>query len=61
MMPKWLNNDLKNEISKIFEPKYKRKLSNSEIAEIAENLTEIIEIFLKVKWREKYGNLYTRS
>lgn len=40
---KWLNEKLKQEIKNIFEPKYQRKLTDSEIKEIALNLTSYME------------------
>ena len=51
----WLNEDLKKEIRKLFEPRYKRTLTDDEVIEIAENLTEVMEAFLKMKWKQKYG------
>jgi hypothetical protein len=50
----WLNENLKHEIRKIFEPRYRRKLSDKEVIEIAENLSGVIEEILKLKWKEKY-------
>lgn len=52
----WLTDELMQEVRKHFEPKYKRKLSEDEVYEIAENLTEVIEAYLKMKWRQKSGN-----
>jgi len=54
-MKNWLDENLKIEIRKIFEPRYKRVLSDIEVVEIAENLTEVIEQILKYKWKQKYG------
>lgn len=54
-MKGWLNEDLKKEIKKIFEPRYKRSLTDNEVIEIAENLTDVMEAFLKMKWKQKYG------
>lgn len=51
----WLNEDLKKEIRKLFEPRYKRSLTDDEVTQIADNLTEVMEAFLKMKWRQKYG------
>ena len=51
----WLNEDLKKEIRKIFEPRYKRSLTDDELTQIAENLTDLMEAFLKMKWKQKYG------
>jgi len=49
----WLTNELKEEVRKNFEPRYKRKLADSEIIEIAENLADFVESYLKFKWRQK--------
>ncbi len=54
--PTWLTNELKIETRKIFEPRYKRKLTDEEIISLAENLEEVVEIILKFKWRQKYEN-----
>ena len=56
----WLTDELKQDIKKLFEPKYKRKLTDDEVIEIADNLTEVMEAFLKLKWSQKYGNVSTR-
>lgn len=50
----WLTDELKAEIRKVLEPKYERRLKDSEIVEIAENLSGFIESYLKFKWRQKY-------
>lgn len=52
----WLTDALKQELRESFEPKYKRKLTDDEVVEIADNLTEVMEAYLKLKWRQKYGN-----
>lgn len=52
----WLTDALKEELRKLFEPKYKRKLTDEEVIEIAENLTGVMEDFLKMRWSQKYGN-----
>ena len=39
----WLTNNLKQDIKKVFEERYKRKLSEKEVLEIAINLTEGIK------------------
>lgn len=54
-MKNWLNENLKIEIRKVFEPRYKQVLSDVEVVEIAENLSVVIEQILKYKWRQKYG------
>lgn len=55
MENKWLTPQLKEEIRKVFEPRYKRPLADSEIIAIAQNLTSLLEIFFKMKWRAVYG------
>lgn len=47
----WLNEDLKKEIKKVFEPRYSRRLSGEEIYEIASNLTSYMEHYAKFIWR----------
>lgn len=51
----WLSQELKQEIKRVFEPRYKRRLPDKDVIRIAENLTEVMEIYLKMKLREKYG------
>jgi hypothetical protein len=55
-MKNWLDENLKMEIKKVFEPRYKRPLTPSEVEDIAENLSVVVEQILKYKWRQKYGN-----
>lgn len=52
----WLTNELRLEIKKVFEPRYRRTLSVSEVEEIAENLAGVVEEIVKLKWREKYDS-----
>ncbi len=52
----WLSDELKAEVRNHFEPRYKRKLSDDEVEEIAKNLTNFMEAYLKFKWRQKYEN-----
>ena len=51
----WLNDQLKQKIRKVFEPRYKRKLTDLEVENIAVNLTEVMEELLKLRWRQKYA------
>lgn len=53
-MHNWLNKSLKMEIRRVFEPRYKRKLSEKEVFEIAENLSGVVEQILKFQWKKKY-------
>lgn len=55
-MVTWLTDELKQDIRKQYEPLYKRKLTDEEIEKIAINLTEVIEAYLKMKWKQKYAN-----
>lgn len=56
LAPKWLTAELQQKVRKIFEPKYNRTLSDSEVVTIAENLTSFMEHFFKFKYRLEYGN-----
>ena len=53
-MNTWINEDVREEVRKVFEPRYNRSLSDTEIEEIAENLTGVTEQILKYKWRQHY-------
>ena len=48
----WLNPRLKAKVRKTFEPRYKRKLTDEEVIEIANNLSNLVEHTLKFKWRQ---------
>jgi len=45
----WLNENLKQKIKVMFEPRYKRILTEREVEEIAENLTGYMETIIKFK------------
>lgn len=45
-MSHWLTQPLAEKIKLIFEDKYKRKLTNEEIIDIADNLTNVMEIII---------------
>ena len=51
----WITDELKAEIRKVFEPRYKHPLTDSEVIAIAQNLTNLLEVFFKMKWRVDYG------
>ncbi len=51
---KWLNEDLKKEVRDVFEPKYKRELSDKEVVQIALNLVSYMEHYTKFIWRMKH-------
>lgn len=54
-MKTWLTDDLKQEVRERYEPLYKHKLSDDEVETIAINLTDLIEAYGKMKWKQKYG------
>lgn len=51
----WLTEELKQKVKQVFEPRYKRKLTDTEVIRIADNLTEVMEELLKLRWRQKYA------
>lgn len=55
-MVTWLTDQLKQDIRNRYEPLYRRKLSDDEVGRIAINLTEVIEAYLKMRWKQKYAN-----
>ena len=57
----WLSSQLKEKIKKVFEPRYKRTLTDDELFEIAENLSVVIEELVKLKWRQKYEYAVSKS
>ena len=46
----WLSKELRDEIRKVFEPRYKGKLKDEEVIEIANNLTSFVEVYAKSKY-----------
>jgi hypothetical protein len=56
-MNSYLNENLKSEIRKVFEPRYRRELDDNEVEDIAENLSVVVEEICKFKWKEKYENI----
>ena len=44
----WLTDELKLEIKKAFEPRYKRELGDEEVFDIAENLTGLLQAYYQV-------------
>lgn len=53
--PKWLTDELRARVRKVFELRYKRSLTEIEVITISENLANFMEHFLKFKWRVDYG------
>ena len=49
-----LSAELTGEIREVFEPRYRRQLSNEEVEKIADNLANFVESFLKFKCNQKY-------
>jgi hypothetical protein len=54
-MKHWLTTELKGEIRKVFEPRYKKKLSDLEIIDIANNLVGGMESIIRLKQKDYYG------
>lgn len=54
--PKWLTDELKSRVRKIYEPKYNRPLTDLEVITIAENLVSFVEHTFKFRWRMEYAN-----
>lgn len=52
-MDTWLTEELKQEVRKVFEPKYKRVLSEDEVVNIASNLESYIEHYANFAWKIK--------
>lgn len=52
----WLTPNLKLRVRNAFEPRYRRELSDDEVASIANSLVSFVEVYAQTKWREKYGN-----
>ena len=50
----WLTDELKLGVREIFEPRYKRILTDNEVVEIAENLIDVLEVFYKFKYEQQY-------
>ena len=55
-LPKWLTPGLMKEVRDLYEPLYKKSLTDFEVYTIAENLSTFIEHYLKYKWRLIHGN-----
>lgn len=55
----WLNKDLKRKVRAVFEPEYKRKLTDREVETIATNLTEFFEIYIKFKLNQNNASHQT--
>lgn len=53
----FLDVNLKLKIRRVFEPDYKRVLTDEEVITIANNLTDLMEAFIKFKLRQKYENI----
>lgn len=52
-MTAWLTEDLKKEVRRIFEPRYKRLLSDEEIVDLAVNLVDFVEMFSRYKYQQQ--------
>lgn len=52
----WLTDELKKDIRKVFEPRYHRELTDSDVSEIAHHLTSLLESVLKFYEAKQYEN-----
>lgn len=52
----WLSDKLKERIRSVFEPRYFRKLTEEEVQTIADNLTGVMETYVRFKLRKIYEN-----
>jgi len=50
-LPDWLTPKLMQEVRSFYEPKYKKTFSDFEVYIIAENLSQLMEHYLKFRWR----------
>ncbi len=49
----WLSDELKEEVINMFEPLYKRALTDDDVTEIANNLSGLAELWVKFNLRNK--------
>lgn len=49
----WLTPELRDTYQEVFAPKFGRQLTRDEITEIACNLADFAELYLKFRWRLK--------
>lgn len=47
-----LDGNLLKKVKEIFEPKYGREITETEAIQIANNLADFMEIYMKFKWRK---------
>lgn len=47
----WLNSDLESEVLNVFQPLYSHTLTKVEIKDIADNLADVAELWIKFNWR----------
>ncbi len=59
-METWLTPELRIKVRKVFEPRYKRTLTEKEIVEIANNLADFVQHFIQFKARKEYGKQNSR-
>jgi len=51
----YLTDDLKRRVRQVFEPRYKRRLNDDEISDLAISLTDLVEAYCRIKSKECYG------
>lgn len=52
-MKNWLTKDLLFEVKQIFQPHYERELSDDDLIDIAANLVDFTETYLKFQWKKR--------
>lgn len=52
-MKPWLTKELKQEVRNVFEPRYKRILTEQEVIEMAQALASFMEVYVKGKYYGK--------
>lgn len=51
----YLTDDLKSQVKQVFEPRYKRRLNDDEISDLAISLTDLVEAYCRTRLKERYG------
>ena len=50
----YLTDDLKRQIKQVFEPRYKRSLNDDEINDLSISLTDLVEVYCRIRSKECY-------
>ena len=55
MKMNWLTEELRLKVKKVFEQRYKKELTATEVEEIAINLSSFTENLIKFNWNNHYA------